>query len=649
MPPDEKSSIEDLKRSLYSRTTPEVRTRRKLRFHDDNSTVQKSWETVAEENPQTYFNNSYKNPYKDHSMSFLKKILIGSIIFCVIAVGVGAYFFFNGANLISANNINITINGPVSIPGGAPVSFDIALTNNNSVDLQSVDMAVNFPDGTTDPSDPTQVLKKYTQFIGNLNTSNTVHQTVQAIMFGEENMQKEVQVSLTYSVKGSSAIFTKVKTYDVLINSSPIIVTASSFKEITSGQEFDMKVRVKSNSSQTLKNVLLTASYPFGFVFMSSNLKPYSSDNTVWKIGDIPAGGESDITIHGKLQGEDSDLKSFRFSVGAQDSTNPKNIGTEYMSLQQDITIQKPFVSLGISIDSNTTNTDFVGQFDHTHQVSISWFNNLTVPVTNAVITAHLSGNAYDKNSIAPNGGYFRSATDDIIWNQQTNPELASLAAGGSGNISFSVIPKDLGNGTNQLVNPTIHITANVSGNRTQEAQVPESLTAINSRNIIVSSDISLSGRVVRSFGPFTNTGPIPPKAETETTYTVVWTVDNTSNSVGNAKVTATLPAYVKWLGNVSPSSENISFDSNSGTVSWNIGSLSNYSSGSSRRREVDFQISFLPGVDLVNQTPVLVNQAVLTAQDSFTGAQLQSTQNVLLTSFSTDPAFKFNDGVVGQ
>ena len=649
MPPDEKSSIEDLKRSLYSRTTPEVRTRRKLRFHDDNSTVQKSWETVAEENPQTDFNNSYKNPYKDHSMSFLKKILIGSIIFCVIAVGVGAYFFFNGANLISANNINITINGPVSIPGGAPVSFDIALTNNNSVDLQSVDMAVNFPDGTTDPSDPTQVLKKYTQFIGNLNTSNTVHQTVQAIMFGEENMQKEIQVSLTYSVKGSSAIFTKVKTYDVLINSSPIIVTASSFKEITSGQEFDMKVRVKSNSSQTLKNVLLTASYPFGFVFMSSNLKPYSSDNTVWKIGDIPAGGESDITIHGKLQGEDSDLKSFRFSVGAQDSTNPKNIGTEYMSLQQDITIQKPFVSLGISIDSNTTNTDFVGQFDHTHQVSISWFNNLTVPVTNAVITAHLSGNAYDKNSIAPNGGYFRSATDDIIWNQQTNPELASLAAGGSGNISFSVIPKDLGNGTNQLVNPTIHITANVSGNRTQEAQVPESLTAINSRNIIVSSDISLSGRVVRSVGPFTNTGPIPPKAETETTYTVVWTVDNTSNSVGNAKVTATLPAYVKWLGNVSPSSENISFDSNSGTVSWNIGSLSNYSSGSSRRREVDFQISFLPGVDLVNQTPVLVNQAVLTAQDSFTGAQLQSTQNVLLTSFSTDPAFKFNDGVVGQ
>ena len=649
MPPDEKSSIEDLKRSLYSRTTPEVRTRRKLRFHDDNSTVQKSWETVAEENPQTYFNNSYKNPYKDHSMSFLKKILIGSIIFCVIAVGVGAYFFFNGANLISANNINITINGQVSIPGGAPVSFDIALTNNNSVDLQSVDMAVNFPDGTTDPSDPTQVLKKYTQFIGNLNTSNTVHQTVQAIMFGEENMQKEIQVSLTYSVKGSSAIFTKVKTYDVLINSSPIIVTASSFKEITSGQEFDMKVSVKSNSSQTLKNVLLTASYPFGFVFMSSNLKPYSSDNTVWKIGDIPAGGESDITIHGKLQGEDSDLKSFRFSVGAQDSTNPKNIGTEYMSLQQDITIQKPFVSLGISIDSNTTNTDFVGQFDHTHQVSISWFNNLTVPVTNAVITAHLSGNAYDKNSIAPNGGYFRSATDDIIWNQQTNPELASLAAGGSGNISFSVIPKDLGNGTNQLVNPTIHITANVSGNRTQEAQVPESLTAINSRNIIVSSDISLSGRVVRSVGPFTNTGPIPPKAETETTYTVVWTVDNTSNSVGNAKVTATLPAYVKWLGNVSPSSENISFDSNSGTVSWNIGSLSNYSSGSSRRREVDFQISFLPGVDLVNQTPVLVNQAVLTAQDSFTGAQLQSTQNVLLTSFSTDPAFKFNDGVVGQ
>ncbi|MEI6396694.1 MAG: hypothetical protein WCO48_01305 [Candidatus Taylorbacteria bacterium] len=649
MPPDEKSSIEDLKKSLYSRTAPDVRTHRKLRFHDDDSTVQKSWKTIAEEEVPENFHRPTDKQNGSHSMTFFTKLLIGSVIFCIVAVGVGVYLFFNGANLISANNINITINGPVSIPGGAPVSFDIALTNNNSVDLQSVDMAVNFPDGTTDPADSTQVLKKYTQFIGDLRTGDTSRETVKAIMFGEENIQKQIQVALTYSVKGSSAVFTKTKTYDVLINSSPIIVTASSFKEVTSGQEFDMTVNIKSNSNQTLKNILLTSSYPFGFMFMSSNLRPFSSDNTSWKIGDIPSGGERNIIIHGKLQGEDSDSKSFRFSVGAQDSTNLKNIGTGYMSIQQNIIIQKPFVSLGISIDSDNTTADFIGDFGHRHQVTVSWFNNLAVPVTNAVITAHISGNAYDKNSISPGGGYFQSLTDDIIWNQQTTPELARIDAGGSGHIIFSLIPRDLNNGSNQLVNPTISVSANVSGNRSQETQVPEVLSSIASRNIRVSSNISLSGRVVRSTGPFANIGPIPPQAEHETSYTIIWTVDNTSNSVGSAKVTATLPAYVKWLGNVSPSSETLSFDSNSGTVSWNIGSLSDYSNSSLRRREIAFQISLLPGVDLIGQTPILVNQTTLTALDGFTGSQLQSTQNVLLTSFSTDPTFKIADGIVAQ
>ena len=410
-----------------------------------------------------------------------------------------------------------------------------------------------------------------------------------------------------------------------------------------------MTVDIKSNSNQTLKNILLNANYPFGYTFISSSVKPITSDNATWSIGDIQAGGDRSIIIHGKLQGENSDSKSFRFSVGAQDSTNSNQIGTEYMSLQQDITLQKPFISLGVTIDSDSSPVDFIGEFGRSHRVDVYWFNNLTVPVTNAVITAHISGDAYDKNSVSPSDGYFRSDTGDIVWNQQTTPGFASIGAGDSGHVSFSIVPRDMSTGSNLIVNPMINITANVSGDRTQEAQVPESLTALVSRNIRVSSRVALSGRIVRSVGPFTNTGPIPPKAESTTTYTVSWTVDNTSSAVTNTKIVATLPAYVKWLGNVSPDSESLMYDNNSGTVTWDIGSLSTYTSNSSRRRQVYFQIALLPGVDLIGQSPILVNAATLTAMDSFTGSQLQGTQNPLLTSFSTDPAFRSDDGIVKQ
>lgn len=643
MPPEDQNRIEELKKSLYSRSAPDVRTRRKLRFTPTESNVKTSWDSPeAVQQPAQILNQHYE----DHSMSFFTKLLIGSLIFCIFAVGIGAYLFFNGANLISANNIDIAISGPVSIPGGAPVSFDIQVVNKNNVDLQSADLAVDFPVGTTDPNDSTQELKTFRELLGDIKAGGSAKKTVSAIMFGEENLQKQIAVSVTYKVKGSTTLFTKKTSYDVLINSSPILLTASSFNEITSGQEFDIKVSLKSNSQDVLKNVLLKGNYPFGFNFISSNIKPLS-DNATWKIGDIPSGSERTVTIHGKLQGEDSDTRVFHFFAGAQSTSDPKAIGTQYMSVDQAMTIQKPFISLGVSINNDDSPSDFVGQFGQNERVSISWFNNLPTSVSNMVITAKLSGSAYDKTTVQPDMGYFNSATNEIIWNQQTNDGLASVGAGENGTVSFSLVPKDMGTESSPIVNPVVIVTASVAGNRTQESNVPEKLSSAVSRTTRVSSNIALTGRVIRNTGPFVNIGQVPPKVEQTTTYTIVWTVDNTSSAVGNARVTATLPPYVKWLNAVSPSTESVTYDENSGTVAWDIGNISTYTLNSSRRREVYFQISFQPSINQVDQSPTLVNQAMLTAVDNFTGAQLQSQQDFLTTRFSTDPNYKEGQATV--
>ncbi len=646
MPPnDEKNRIEELKKSLYSRNAPDVRTRRKLRFTPTESTVRTDWNDPnadPNEQPAPVLNKQYE----DHSMSFFTKLLIASFIFCIAAVGIGAYLFFNGANLISGDNIDITISGPVSIPGGAPVSFDIQVVNKNNVDLDSADLAVDFPAGTTNPIDSTQELKTFRELLGDIEAGGSAQKTVSAIMFGEENLQKQINVSVTYKVKGSTNLFTKKTSYDVLINSSPILLTASSFKEITSGQEFDMKVSLKSNSQEVLKNVLLKGVYPFGFTYISSSIKPLS-DNTTWKIGDIPPGAERTITIRGRVQGEDSDTRIFHFTAGAQSSTDPKSIGTQYMAVDQSMTIQKPFISLGISIDNNESPGDYVGQFGQNQRVTISWFNNLTTTVSNMTLTAKLSGSAYDKTAVQPDQGYFNSANNEIVWNQQTTDKFASVGAGQSGTVSFSIIPKDRSTAESPVVNPIVVVTAGVTGNRTQESNVPVSLSSAISKTTRVSSNVALTGRVVRTVGPFTNTGPVPPKVEQPTTYTIVWTVDNTSSAVGSARVTATLPPYIKWLNETSPTSEAITYDQNSGLVTWEIGNLSTYTVSSSRRREVNFHVSFQPSVNQADQSPTLLNQATLTAVDNFTGAQLQSQQDYLTTRFSTDPEYKEGQATV--
>lgn len=638
MPPEEdKSKIEELKKSLYSRSAPEVRTRRKLRFFDKVTDIKKSWGTLNEEIPEGVDANSID--YEDHTMSFLKKILIGSAIFCVIAVGIGLYILLNGSNLISANNIDIVINGPVSIPGGSPVSFDVNITNRNNIDLQLVDMEVDFPAGAADPTDPSKELSIQHGLIGDIASGNSVKKTISALIFGEENTQKQIVILLTYNVKGSSSVFTKRQTYDILVNSSPVIITASSFKEITSGQEFDLEVTVKSNSQEMLKNVLVKGSYPFGFTFLSSDIKP-TSGNTIWRIGDLPAGGEKKIIIHGKLEGQDTESRVFRFTIGAQSSTNSSVIGTEYGTTQQEVTIQKPFVSLAISVDGNLSSIDHVTRFKENNRVEISWFNNLQTSVANVVITAKLSGSAYDKFSTYPYLGYFRSDSNEIIWDQKTNPELALVAPGDTGTVSFTVIPKDLSTTNRTVTNPTITVNASVAGDRNQESGVSESLSSIVSRNLRITSNVYLTGKIVRNSGLFQNSGPIPPQAEKETTYTIVWTVDNTYNNVGAVQVTSSLPPYVKWLSS-SPQNEDISYNPDSGQIVWNVGSISTHTSGTTRRREVAFQVSFLPSVTQIGTAPILINRTSLTAVDSFTGAKLESVQDYLTTRFSTDPSYK--------
>ncbi|MES2314537.1 MAG: hypothetical protein V4524_01185 [Patescibacteria group bacterium] len=647
MPPSEdQNRIEDLKKSLYSRGTPEVRTRRKLRFSDMNTDVKSEWaEPVKEEVEAPKLNTEYE----DHSMSFFTKFLIGSVIFCVIAVGIGLYLFLNGSNLISGNNINVDITGPVSIPGGEPVSFGIKVTNNNNADLQLVDMNVAFPAGATDPKDSTQTLTSLDEYLGDIPTGGATSTKVSAIIFGEENTQKTITATLTYKVKGSTALFTKVASYQVLINSSPISISASSFTSITSGQEFDMTVKLKSNSQDVLKNVVLKSQYPFGYTFISANIPPLS-DNATWKIGDIPPGSERTVVIHGKLQGENSETRVFHFTAGARSSSNAAVIGTQYGTVTQNMTIEKSFVSLNIGMDNDSSNNDFVGHFNAPVRITLTWFNNLSVAVNNATIVANISGGAYDKTRVQPDLGYFDSAHNQIIWNQQTNPELASIPAGEKGSISFSVTPTNPGASSGaQLINPSITISANVSADRTQESGVSGSLSAAASRIVKVASSIALSGRMVRSTGPFTNSGPVPPKAEQKTTYTVMWSIGNTTSSVSGAQVTATLPPYVTWLGNISPTSEDITYDQNTGTITWNIGQVSAYSANSAKRREVAFQIGFTPSITQVSTAPTLINQATLTATDDFTQAQLTSQQDYLTTSFSTDSAFKGGDETVIQ
>ena len=636
---EDKSRIDDMKKSLYSREAPDIRTKRKLRFSSDTNDIKTDWEHPVEVEENVELNKRYK----DTSMSFFTKLFIFSIIIFIFALGIGAFLVFNGSNIVSANNIDITINGPISIAGGEPVSFDVQVSNKNNIKLETVDLSIDFPAGTVDAIDTTKELKNIRQLIPDIEAGGQGTKNIQAIVYGEENSKKEIKVTVEYRVKGSNAIFQKEKIFDILINSSPLTLVVSSFKEVNSGQEFEMTIDMTSNSKETIKNILLKAVYPFGFTYTSSDLKPISDNNT-WKFGDIPPGGKKSLKIKGKLEGQDDEVRVFRFNTGAQSVRNDKNIGTEYVSSIQEISIMKPFISVGVSLDGESDIQEYIGSFNDPIRVEISYFNNLPTSIINAEIHVKLSGNAFDKVSVSPEQGLYKSENNEIVWNTITTNELKNIEAGGSGKVSFTITPRNNSNQSKSIINPSISLDINAQGKRNSESNVPESIISSAKRLIKISSDIGLGGQIVRSVGPFENTGPVPPKAETQTTYTVVWTVDNTSNSVSDTIVRSSLPSYVKWLGNTSPANENIKYNEVDGQITWNIGNIGTYTSNNSNRKQVAFQVSINPSITQVGQIPILIEGTVLNALDDFTNETLNSNLGSLTTRFSSDPVFKDGD-----
>src|SRR4051812_40554019 len=101
----EKSSIERLKRTLYSRDENLVPKEHRTPVSERDINVPHDW------GEKTSFDISPEVMVKRNN-SFFNKFLLGSVAFFVVALGVALFIFFGGLNMISSNNVDIKIVAP---------------------------------------------------------------------------------------------------------------------------------------------------------------------------------------------------------------------------------------------------------------------------------------------------------------------------------------------------------------------------------------------------------------------------------------------------------------------------------------------------------------------------------------------------------
>ncbi|MEK7134031.1 MAG: hypothetical protein AAB804_03090 [Patescibacteria group bacterium] len=640
----DKEKIERLRRAMYSRSlSPKLHDRERRTLEQPDMHVGEDFVEPKEELP----NVTVAPRLIGLTRAALWWLLGAAIVFFVGAVSFFAYYFLMGGGGLAAapGNIGISVAGPPQIEGGAPTEFQIVVANRNKVSLELADLIITYPDGTRSPTDFSTDLPSQRISLGSIEPGGTRQGTVSAVLAGDEGEHSNVKVELEYRIQGSSAIFVTSTDYEVIFSSSPISLVVEGNKEAVSGQPVEIRVTVASNANAPVRDVLLSAQYPFGFKFTSS--VPEASGKGLWQIGDLSPGQKRTVTIRGTLAGEQGDERVFQFKAGTRRSESADTIETSLTQNAFPIAISKPFLGLAVSVGGATGSSVTVSPGENV-AVTIAWQNNLSTAITDAVIVAKLSGIVIDGTTLHTVDGFYRSSDNIMLWDKTTSGgKLANLTPGARGTVGFSFqMPK--GVTLEGTVNPVLNISINAAGKRISESGVPENLQASASQKIALASELGFTAQGLYYANPFGSVGPMPPKAGSETTYAIVFTVTNTTNKVSDARVTAHLPPYVRWVGIYSPSSETIIFNQNDGTVTWDLGVVeAGAGLNGSSPRQAAIAIGLTPSTSQIGQEPPLIQNISLTGIDEATKAPITRAVKNVTTNIQGDPGFSSANATV--
>ena len=644
-PSDEYEKIERLRRAMYSRSlSPKFKDRPRRPLESGKSQVGEDWEREEPEVPSSLI--APRNIGAGRSA--MRWFLIATVAFFVGAVGFFAYYFTigGGASFASSpGDIGISISGPLHVAGGESAELQVAISNRNRAALELADLIVTYPPGTRSPSDLKSDVPSQRIPLGTIESGGMRQVPIRAVFAGAEGQRATVKVELEYRLAGSSAIFVASSDYEIVFSSSPLSISLEGNSETVSGQPILLTINVTSNAAVPVKDVLLSIGYPFGFVFSSADPNPARAG--VWELGDITPGRTVRVAVRGTLTGESGDERVFRATIGTRKTQNSPGIDTPLSDNSYRVLVSQPFLGLGISVNKKGGAGVIVapgGDVD----VTIAWQNNLSTAITDAVIVARLSGVQIDGETVRVAEGFYRSSDSAVLWDKTTTAgALSNLPSGAKGEVTFSfkMPPSEV---LAMLKNPNLTITVNAAGKRLSESGVPENLQSAKAQTIKVASDLQVYAQGLYYGNPFGSVGPMPPKSGMETTYAVVFAVTNTTNKIKDAKLTATLPSYVRWLGMYTPSSsENVTFNKDNGTISWSVGDIESGAGVSAPLRQVAIAIGFTPSTSQIGESPVLMQDITLTGTDTSTNAPVTRTTKDITTNIQGDKGFKSADSTV--
>lgn len=633
-PKNRNEQIDKLERDLYD-PNKDHGQRERRRIHGRKIELEKDF-SGDEYDRLLKAQSKYKLP-----TSLFKKIFFAVLVFFLATLAVAGITLYEGEKTVSEELIALEILGQPFVDGGEELELQIRVQNFNEQSLQLPDLVISYPKDSGEDAERVFLRRS----LQDIDSRDRATEEFDVILFGQEGDIREIEATLEYRIEGSSSIFVKQGTHQVIIRSTPTQISIDAPDTIVRNQNVSIKINVSSNSNNQINNTLLKIRYPRGFEYISSSLIPNFSNNT-WYFDNLGSEKRT-IEITGRLAALEGQGQSFNFEYGKQNQLNKNEFETIFNALNHTIDVQKSFIESQIAVNNNTDDQSSIRGGDDI-SVKLSYKNTLETALENVVLRVNLIGDLYDPSKVNLTGGFYNSSNQTIIFDQTTNDRLALLEPGEEGEFRFTLGGKDLVSAAGVLTNPFSELTVDVEGTTSNGKK--EEAFAIARHRVLANSDISVIPKTQYYEGPFKNEGPIPPKVNVPTTYTLVFQVTNSSNDVNEAELTTLLPPYVEWLNIVAPSVERtkVSYDTTTRQLKWRLGDLrSGLGVGTSQPRQLSAQVRIVPSISQIDQDVALTGDIILSGTDAFTDTDLNFKKNAVFNRLENRQAIGADGRVV--
>lgn len=552
----------------------------------------------------------------DTRTSFGTKFFLAATLFLFLALGFTAWNVISQQNIVSAEYIDMGTEITPFVEGGEPTPLAVTLRNRNKVPLESVSITVMYKEGNGSQDEQEKVSEK--REIGTLLPNELKLQDFKVVVYGSEREARDIVVKLEYKVAGSNALFTKLITTEVVLRSSPILVTIEGPDSISLGQEVMYRFIVKNNVATTSLPSRMQATIPSTFNVVSTNPTPRSKD-LVWDVPSLKQGEEKTFEIVGYFSGKEDEKKSFQAKVGGTGGSQ-NSLGIIFSSYIKDLTTKSTPLVISSYINSDRVSGETIRLGDRA-RVIFSYHNASNEVLENVKLSVTFSGDAPSYKDISPIEGYYNSLTKTISWDKDSLPVLAVLSPGAKGELSVLVPIVSIGNNS-----PTMKAvftgTALTKGN--------EHIESVFSKTWAVEGVAILEASTQYKNSPFPNVGPIPPIPNQDTSYTIHIDVV-AQNPIKNTRVSFVLPVYVSYR-DVTTGGSQVIYNPKTRTVTWNIGELP-----ATKVASVDIGVLTRPSQSHVGQSPAITSGVVLEAEEEVSRVRLKTTLSPLTTTLRNE------------